>query len=102
MEEIFLSTYQTDITCTDYLLVMLEVPAKIHILELSAPIIWARGGAVGWGAALQVRMLRFRFPMESLGFFIGLNCRGNQNTRFMFSNCFSKIMPFIKRYGKIL
>jgi len=33
---------------------------------------WARGGAVGWGTALQVGNLRVRFPMVSLGFFIAI------------------------------
>jgi hypothetical protein len=30
----------------------------------------ARGGAVGWGTALQAGRLRVRFPMVSLNFFI--------------------------------
>ena len=29
-----------------------------------------RGGAVGWGTALQARRLRVRFPMGLLGFLI--------------------------------
>ena len=32
--------------------------------------IWARGGAAGWGTALQVRRSRVWFPMVSLEFFI--------------------------------
>ena len=32
----------------------------------------ARGGAVGWGTALQVGRSRFRFPMVSLDFFIDI------------------------------
>ena len=32
----------------------------------------ARGGAVGWGIALQDRRLRVRFPMVSLEFFIDI------------------------------
>jgi len=31
-----------------------------------------RGGAVGWGTALQARRLRVRFPMVSLEFFIDI------------------------------
>ena len=31
---------------------------------------WVRGGAVGWGTALQARRSRVRFPMMSLEFFI--------------------------------
>ena len=29
------------------------------------------------------------------------NCRGNQNTHFLFSNYFSKIIPFMRQCGKI-
>jgi len=28
------------------------------------------------------------------------SCRENQNTRFMLSNCFSKIVPFMRQCGK--
>jgi len=33
---------------------------------------WARGGAVGWGTALQAIRSRVRFPMVSLEFFIDI------------------------------
>ena len=33
---------------------------------------WARGGAVGWGTALQDGRSRVRFPMVSLEFFIDI------------------------------
>jgi hypothetical protein len=40
------------------------------------PFLWCsmgvRGGAVGWGTALQTGRSRFRFPMESLEFFSDL------------------------------
>ena len=29
-------------------------------------------------------------------------CRENQNTHFLFGNCFSKILPFMRKSGKIL
>jgi hypothetical protein len=32
-------------------------------------LFWARGGAVGWGTALQTGTSRVRFPMVSLEFF---------------------------------
>jgi hypothetical protein len=34
--------------------------------------LWARGGALGWGAALQAGSSRVRFPMVSLEFFIDI------------------------------
>jgi hypothetical protein len=30
------------------------------------------------------------------------NCKGNQNTLFMFNNVFPKIMPLVRQCGKIL
>jgi hypothetical protein len=36
----------------------------------------ARGGAVGWGTALQAGRSRVRFPMVSLEFFIDHNPSG--------------------------
>jgi hypothetical protein len=29
-------------------------------------------------------------------------CRESENTHFVFSNCFSKIVPFMRKCGKIL
>ena len=44
-----------------------EITAKFWYLKLSKG---ARGGADGWGTALQTGRLRVRFPMVSLEFFI--------------------------------
>ena len=40
---------------------------------MEVPAQWgARGGAVGWGTALQAGKSRVRFPMVSLEFFIDI------------------------------
>jgi hypothetical protein len=40
---------------------------NFNLLHISS---WARGGAVGWGTALQAGRSRVRFPMVLLEFFI--------------------------------
>jgi len=42
------------------------------LIYLYTYLIGARGGAVGWGTALQAGRSRVRFPMMSLGFFIDI------------------------------
>jgi hypothetical protein len=53
---------------------------KLHYLTLANTLLYklytlyngARGGAVGWGTALQTGTSRVRFPMVSLEFFIDI------------------------------
>jgi hypothetical protein len=42
-----------------------------NTITISNPM-GARGGAVGWDIALQIRSSRVRFPMVSLEFFIDI------------------------------
>ena len=45
---------------------------RIRVLYSVNCVFRDRGGAVGWGTALQVRRSRVRFPMASLEFFIDI------------------------------
>ena len=59
-------------TCTvvpAVILVFIAIPS-LQLLYLIDEILGARGGAFGWGTALQARRPRVQFPMVSLEFFI--------------------------------
>jgi hypothetical protein len=49
---------------------------RLYELCSKLPVIEIRGGAVGWGIALQARKSRVRFPMWSMNFFYWLNPSG--------------------------
>jgi hypothetical protein len=46
---------------------------KPHWNNLIAYLLWARGGAVGWGTALQAGKPQVRFPMVSLESLMDIN-----------------------------
>ena len=48
------------------------------ILLVPITYVGARGGAVGWGTALQVGRSRVRFPIVSLDF-LGVHSAANRN-----------------------
>jgi hypothetical protein len=50
----------------------LEYHLQTNFKDCSTNIMGARGGAVGWGTALQTGRSRVRFPIVSLEFFIDL------------------------------
>ena len=47
-------------------------PLHIYLLRIYVLIIKTRGGAVGWGTALQAGRSRVRFPLVSLEIFINV------------------------------
>jgi hypothetical protein len=49
-----------------------QAPMNPIDFSLYWDILWARGGALGWGSALQARRSRVQFPMVSLDFFINI------------------------------
>ena len=63
----YLSTYIPTYLSTTYLPIYTPTYFSIYL-----PTWGARGGAVGWGTALQVRRSRVRFLMVSLEFFIDI------------------------------
>jgi len=66
------STISGTLHCLIYC-VILKVYIYIYIyIYIYTHIYGARGGAVGWGTALQVRRSRVRFPMMSLEYFIDI------------------------------
>ena len=57
---------------------LLTILLQIHrtnapnLIKITIILLGARGGAVGWGTALQTGRSRVRFPMVSLEFFIDI------------------------------
>jgi hypothetical protein len=57
--------------CEIEFFIVFYVVGAVNVFE-SRSVVGARGGAVGWGTALQTESLRDRFPIVSLEFFIDI------------------------------